>query len=565
MNDRSKNWPALSLQEAHARLTAPGAAFETADALVRGVAMRVWKHVPATAAEAFAQARRHGPCEFLVYQDERVSYEGFCRAALRVAALLAGHGVRKGDRVALVMRNLPEWPVIFMGVLLAGAIAVPLNAWWTGTELAYGLLDSGARFVFADAERLARLKDLPPSVEQVFVTRAANPPPGVIALEDVIGAPARWQDLPQGSMPDVALSPEDDATIFYTSGTTGAPKGALGTHRALTTNIFAMPFSNARNALRRGEPVPAANKQRITLIAVPFFHVIGSLSILLPNMAAGGKLVLMRKFDAEEALGLIAREKVTVTGGVPAVALSLLERAGGHDLSSLQLVTFGGAPSPAALPRRIRDELGAMPGQGWGMTETSATCTSHSGEDYLHRPASCGPALPVSRLKIMKDGVEQPPGTAGALWAFGPNIAKSYWNRPGATAETFQDGWLATGDLAMLDCEGFCTILDRSADMLIRGGENIYCIEVENILIQHPAVADAALVGLPHPHLGEVPAALVQARPGAEINEASLRSFAAERLAAFKVPVRVHVSHEALPRNAGGKLVKSELRKVFGA
>ncbi|HWM61334.1 MAG TPA: class I adenylate-forming enzyme family protein, partial [Rhizomicrobium sp.] len=223
MNDRSKNWPALSLEEAHARLTAPGAGFETTDALVRGVTMRVWKHVPATAAEAFAQARRHGSSEFLVYQDERVSYEGFTRAALRVSALLAEHGVNKGDRVALVMRNLPEWPVIFMGALLAGAIAVPLNAWWTGTELAYGLLDSGARFVFADAERLARLKDLPPSVEQVFVTRAANPPPGVIVLEDVIGAPARWQDLPQSPMPDMVLQPEDDATIFYTSGTTGAP------------------------------------------------------------------------------------------------------------------------------------------------------------------------------------------------------------------------------------------------------------------------------------------------------------------------------------------------------
>ena len=203
-----KNWPALSLEEAHARLTAPGAAFETTEALVRGAAMHVWKHVPATAAEAFAQARCHGPCEFLVYQDERVSYEAFARAALRVAALLRERGFRKGDRVALVMRNLPEWPVVFMGALLAGAIAVPLNAWWTGTELAYGLLDSGARFVFADAERLARLKDLPPSVEQVFVTRAANPPPGVTVLEDVIGTPAHWQDLPEGVMPDVALSPK---------------------------------------------------------------------------------------------------------------------------------------------------------------------------------------------------------------------------------------------------------------------------------------------------------------------------------------------------------------------
>jgi len=566
MNDRPKNWPALSLEEAHARLTAPGAVFETTEITVRDVSMRVWKHVPATAAEAFQRARAHGPAEFLVYQGERVSYDGFARASLAIANLLAARGLKKGDRVALVMRNLPEWPVVFMGALLAGGIAVPLNAWWSGTELAFGILDSGARFVFADAERLARLKDLPSFVEQVFVARAANPPPGVLALEDVIGASSHWRNLPEGTMPDIALVPEDDATIFYTSGTTGAPKGALGTHRSLTTNIFAMPFSNARNALRLGEPSNSANgnKQRITLLAVPFFHVIGSLSVLLPNMAAGGKLVLMRKFDAREALDLIAREKITVTGGVPAVALSLLEEANGHELSSLQLVTYGGSSSPSSLPRRIREQLGAMPGQGWGMTETSATCTTHSGEDYLSRPLSCGPALPVSRIKIMKDGMEQLPGIAGELWAFGPNIAKGYWNRPQATAEAFRDGWLSTGDIAVLDEEGFCTILDRAQDMLIRGGENIYCAEVENVLTQHPHVADAALVGLPHPLLGEVPAALVQARAGMTLSETSLREFVSERLAPFKVPVKVHVSHAALPRNDGGKLVKHALRKVFG-
>jgi len=243
---------------------------------------------------------------------------------------------------------------------------------------------------------------------------------------------------------------------------------------------------------------------------------------------------------------------------------AVLKIADANDISSLQLVTYGGAPSPSSLPRRIRDQLGAMPGQGWGMTETSATCTTHSGEDYLHRPLSCGPALPVSRIRIMKDGVEQPAGMAGELWAFGPNIVKGYWNRPEATAEIFHDGWIKTGDLAMLDDEGFCTILDRAHDMLIRGGENIYCAEVENVLTQHPAVVDAALIGLPHPLLGEVPAALVQMRAGTEISEKALQDFAAERMAAFKIPVKVHLSHQALPRNEGGKLVKSMLRKVFG-
>ncbi len=561
MNDQTAEWPKISLAEAHARLTAPGMPFETVEIEVRGISMRIWKHAPATAAQAFEAARRHGDRGFLVHGEERVTYDGFCRAALAVARLLRQRGLNKGDRVALVMRNLPEWPAIFVGALLAGAIVVPLNAWWTGAELGYGLLDSGARFVFADAERLARLTDLPPAIE-LFVARAANPPAGVTVLEDVIGAPAQWARLPEGVVPDVPLAPEDDATIFYTSGTTGAPKGALGTHRALTTNIFAQPFSQARNLLRQGL-APSPSRQRVTLLAVPFFHVIGSLSVLLPNMAGGGKLVLMRKFEAQEAARLIAREKVTVAGGVPAVALSLLEQAGSHDLSSLELVTFGGAPSPVSLAADIHARLGAMPGQGWGMTETSATCTTHSGLDYLHRPQSCGPALPVCRLKVVKDGRELPAGEAGELWAFGPNIVKGYWNRPDATAERFQDGWIRTGDLAMLDQEGFCTILDRSEDMLIRGGENIYCSEVENILNRHPAVADAALLGLHHAVLGEVPVAAVQLRPGASLDEEALKAFAAERLAAFKVPVRFFFSRSPLPRNQGGKLMKQALRKAF--
>jgi len=561
MNDRHKNRPALSLAQAHAQLTAPGTAFETVQVMVRGVPMHVWKHVPATAAEAFVRARLHGEREFLVYRDERISYEGFSRASLAVARMLLAQGIKKGDRVALAMRNLPEWPVVFMGALLAGAIAVPLNAWWSGPELEFALRDSGARLLFADAESLARVKRLPDGVEGVYASRTAHPPPGVAALEEVIGVSSQWQRLPDNPMPSVALLPEDDATIFYTSGTTGATKGALGTHRSLTTNIFAMPFSNARNALRGGDA--GLKGQRTTLLAVPLFHVIGSLSVLLPSMVAGGKLVLMRKFEAREALDLIARERVTVTGGVPAVALSLLEAAGDQDLSSLQLVTYGGAPSPSSLPQRIRARFGAMPGQGWGMTETSATCTSHSGEDFLQRPTSCGPALPVSRIKIMKDGIEQPPGMAGELWAFGPNVVKAYWNRPEDSERVFRDGWVKTGDIAMLDGEGFCTILDRAQDMLIRGGENIYCPEVENVLAQHPAVADAALVGLPHPVLGEVPAALVQARPGMALSEKTLQDFAAQRLAAFKVPVKIHVSRTALPRNDGGKLVKTGLREIF--
>lgn len=579
MNDISKNRPALSLRQAHAQLTAPGQPFEIETRLIRGRPVSVWKHAPATAAQVFARTRAFGPREFLVLGDIRVTYDAFGRAVAAMADDLRARGVQKGDRVAVAMKNCPEWPVAFMAALLMGAIVVPLNAWWTAGELAYAIADSGARLVFSDAERQPRFS-------------------GVTVLDvNAVAGPAQdWHALPDTPLPDVPLDAEDDATIFYTSGTGGAPKGALGTHRSLTTNIFATPFSNARNRLRRGEeslatrtgpPSPLARsasegevvstsegeaerklkpegeKQRINLLAVPFFHVIGTMSVMLPSMAVGGKLVLMSKFEPEAALALIARERVTVAGGVPAIALALLEQAAGHDLSSLDLVTYGGAPCPDTLAARVKAGLGCWPGQGWGMTETSATCTTHSAEDYLAHPGSCGPALPVCQLKVMQNGVELPPGQVGELWVYGPNVVKGYWNRPADTAETFREGWLRTGDLASLDEDGFVTIHDRAYDMVIRGGENIYCAEVENILTQHPAVADAALVGVPHPLLGEVPAAMVHAR--APLAADVLRDFVRARLAPFKVPVEVKVSDVPLPRNENGKLLKREIRKLFAS
>jgi long-chain acyl-CoA synthetase len=569
MNEAAHIWPAMTLAEAGARLTAPGQPFETVDAVIRGVPMKVWKNVPVTARAVFEQACRHGGREFLIYEDERITFDAFARAVRAVAAALRREGLARGDRVALVMRNLPEWPVVFFSVLLAGGIAVPLNAWWTGAELAHGLKDSGSRFVFADPERLERLKDnLPPSVQKLFVTRAPFRPAGMAVLEDILGPPGQWSALPEGAMPDVALDAEDDATIFYTSGTTGSPKGAVGTHRALTTNIFATPFSMARNALRRGLSPPDLRHapQRVALIAVPFFHVTGSIAALLPNMVAGSKLVLMRKFEPEAALALIQKEGVTVTGGVPAIALAMLEhpRFGEFDLSSLQMINYGGAPSPATLAARIRTNFPhAAPGNGWGMTETSATCTTHFGEEYDHRPASCGPALPVSRIRIMDStGTQElPRGQVGELWAFGPNLVRGYWNRPQDTDAVFRDGWLRTGDLASMDEEGFCFIVDRVRDMLIRGGENIYCCEVESVLCEHPAIADAALVGLSHPLLGEVPAAIVQVR--APVSESDLKVFVADRLASFKVPDRILLSPKPLPRNTTGKLVKAALKALY--
>jgi long-chain acyl-CoA synthetase len=562
----------MSIAEAHARLTAPGAPFEMETLTIRGRPTRVWKNAPPTLQHCFAAGRAHGERIFLVNADpagdERVSFEAFARATIRLAAHFRERGVQPGDRVAIAMRNLPEWPVAFYAGALVGAIVTPLNAWWIGPELDYGLADSGATLLVADAERWARIEPHRgnlPALQNILVSRG-----GDFSLEAVIGLPASWAALPDNPTPAPFLTPEDDATIFYTSGTTGKPKGALGTHRNICSNIMASGFALARAYLRRGEVPPApdpAARQKATLLSVPFFHATGSHAILNPSLVAGAKLVMQRRFDAGEALGLIEREAITSAGGVPTIAWQLLthpDRAK-HDLSSLETLSYGGAPSAPELVRQI-GAAGAAPGNGWGMTETSATFSSHVGEDYLHRPDSAGPPCAVCEAEIRDgDGRVLPPGEVGELYGFGPNIVKGYWGKPDATAETFPAGWVKTGDLARIDDEGFITIVDRAKDMLIRGGENIYCVEVEGVLCEHPAVMDAALVGRAHPVLGEEPVAFVGVKPGMQLDPAELVAFVAVRLARFKVPVEVLVRREPLPRNANGKILKGALKEELMA
>jgi long-chain acyl-CoA synthetase len=568
----------MSIAQAHARLTAPGQRFEIVEMPIRGIMTKVWKNAPPTLRDVFLNARGFPEREFLIYDDERVTYEAFARATITLARQLQADGVRKGDRIAVIMRNLPEWPVAFFAGILAGAIVTPLNAWWTGAELDYGLADSGSKVVIADDERLGRIGEYLDGLEgvtKVYVSRLSAPAANakVHRLEDVIGPVASWKDLPDLPPPDVELGPEDDATILYTSGTTGKPKGALGTHRNMTSNIGAGGISATRNFLRAGQPLPESDPhklpQRVTLLVVPFFHATGLSATLGPTMNAGGKIVLMRRWDAEPAMRLIEREKVQSTGGVPTIAWQLIEHPARskYDLSSLVSVTYGGAPSAPELVRRIGETFpGSQPGNGWGMTETTATFTSHLGRDYENRPDSAGPAAPVGEMQIRDpaDGVTVlPVGAVGELWCKGPQVVKGYWNKPQATAETFVDGWLRTGDLARIDEEGFLFIIDRAKDMLIRGGENIYCVEVENVLYEHPAVMDAALVGIPHKTLGEEPGAVVHLKPGQTATESELRAFVRARLAAFKVPVKVVFWPEMLPRNANGKIIKTELKKVF--
>jgi acyl-CoA synthetase (AMP-forming)/AMP-acid ligase II len=562
-------WPALSREQCREALTAPGQRFEMETIDIGGVPTRTWKNAPANLRAIALAGRSHSSRVFTVYEDERVTYDAWFRAVAHLAQVLRERGIGNGDRVALAMRNLPEWPVAFFAAETIGAVCVPLNAWWTGEELAYGLADSGTRLLICDAERWERIaphRQDCPALETIFVSRSSAAPAGAEALEDIIGAPCDYARLAEAELPPAEIAPDDNATIFYTSGTTGKPKGALGTHRNLCTNVMSSAYNAACSFLRRGEPLPQP-APKVGLMVIPLFHVTACSATLMAAIAAGNTLVFMHRWDPEKAFAIIEREKVNATGGVPTIAWQLIEHPerDKYDLSSIEAIGYGGAPAAPELVRKIYEVFGALPGNGWGMTETMATVTGHSSEDYLNRPDSCGPPVAVADLKIMnEDGTaELPVGEVGELWARGPMVVKGYWNKPEATAETFIDGWVRTGDLARLDEEGFCYIVDRAKDMVIRGGENIYSSEVENVLYDHPAVTDAALIGIPHQQLGEEPGAVVHLAPGTSASEAELQQWVRSRLAHFKVPVRIVFSEGTLPRNANGKILKKDLAALF--
>lgn len=576
MTESLPGFPAMSIAAAHAALTAPGQMFELEEAEIRGVRLRVYKNAPPTLRHLFDFAQLHGPRDYVVHERERASFAAHRKAAIAFAHHLQALGVEKGDRVAIAMRNLPEWSAAFWGVMLAGAIATPLNAWLTGPELEYALVDSGAKVAVVDAERLERLREhlnACPALERLVVSRLVeeNADPQVLRWEDLVAPTAGWGALPEQLAPEVAIEPDDDVAIFYTSGTTGKPKGAVLSHRSVISNMFNALIAQARAALRRGELPPAPDPlgpQKAVLLSVPFFHATGCFAVMAPAMLGGAKIVLIRKFDPEKALELIERERVTQFGGVPTIAWQIAEhpRFAEFDTSSVETVAYGGAPAAPELVRKLKERFPqANPGQGWGMTETSATAVSNFGEDYVLRPWSTGVSAPSGEARIVgPDGVALPPGEVGELWYKGPIVSRGYWNKPEATAETFVDGWVKTGDLARMDEEGFIGIVDRAKDMLIRGGENIYCVEVENALYEHPAVMDAAVIGRPHPTLGEEPVAVVHLVPGMVVDDAELRHFVSARLAAFKVPVQVLFAEETLPRNPQGKILKRELKDLLG-
>ena len=582
-----------SREEIVALLTAPGGAFEMEEVVVRGIPTRTWKTAPGDLRAVFDLSALHGDKDFLVYEDERVTFAEHHRAVAALGHQLIGRfGVRPGDRVAIAMRNLPDWVMAFWAVITIGAVAVPLNAWWTGEELAYGLSDSGSRVAFVDEEREHRISHHladAPGLEALIVSceehdpdtggrrpavhgqleRAGAGPLPVIPFTEVVGTPA--DDL---ALPEVTIDPDDDATIFYTSGTTGRPKGAVGTHRNSCSNLMNLFFVSTVGGMRRTQAQKDASPgvQNANLLSVPLFHATGCHALLVTNTAAGGKLVMMHHFDPERALELIERERITVFGGVPAMVMQVLDSPdfAKRDTSSVQSISYGGAPAPPDLVRRIKEHFPTgAPGNGYGLTETSAMTTMNTGDDYVRKPDSVGPPAPVCDVAVVPedwDGPEPPadqeldPLRTGELWIKGPNVVRGYWNRPDATAVSFSRGWLHTGDVARIDDDGFVHIVDRAKDMIIRGGENVYCVEVEAALHEHPAVADCAVIGVPHPVLSEEVGAVIVLRPGMDVAADELSRHVRERLAAFNTPTRYWFRGEAPPRNPAGKILKRELR-----
>ena len=573
---------AMSLAEADRTLTAPGQMFEMEEVDIGGVPTRVWKHAPGSLRDVLELSRGHSDKTYLVYEDERTSFEEHYRIVANVSRSLEERfGLAKGDRVTVAMRNLPEWAMSFWAAAVSGAVVVPLNAWWTGPELEYGLADSQTAVAFMDAgrfERLSpRLANLPDLRGVVVTTEDRSPftPPAstpvpVVSFAEMVGEPG-----PDSALPERSLEPEDDATIFYTSGTTGRPKGAVGTQRNMCTNLMSLFFINSRQSLRgasgMGDAPPGAD-QSAYLLSVPLFHATGCHSILVANTAAGNKLVMMHHWDPERALELIERERITTFGGVPAMVMQVIDSPhfARRDTSSVRAVAYGGAPAPPDLVRRIKEHFPvSAPSNGYGLTETSSVTTMNSGDDYVRKPDSVGPAVPVCDVRVVPEGFEgdEPaddlpsgPEVTGELWIKGPNVVRGYWNKPDATSATFTRGWLHSGDVARIDDEGFVYIVDRAKDMVIRGGENVYSVEVESALFEHPAVADCAVIGVPHEVLGEEVGAAVVMRPGTRVTAEELARHVRERLAGFKVPTHIWFRSEPLPRNPQGKVLKRELR-----
>ena len=560
-------------EAAIADVTAVGQPYATEPIQIDDVEFIAFSNAPKNLTAVYRSGLQHADKDFYVYQDERYTFEDAWQNAAKAANALLAEGCKRGDRIGISLRNYPEWIWAFMGITAIGGVAVALNAWWTAEEMIYGIKDSGLRLLFADRERVDRIS---PHTEELGLK--------VVSIRDPENRYIPFDDFLLNAsieMPDIDIDSSESATLLYTSGSTAHPKGVLSKHVSIANALLGWEAGGMvgmrmmqlmREASGESAPQPAAVHQPQTpplrpagILSVPLFHVTGLVVQLLSCFRGGRKLVGMYKWDADEALRIIEQERITSFNGVPTMSWELAQspKRKQYDLSSLQSAGGGGAPMAPEQARQIDTKLAkGGQGTGWGMTETQGLATSIGGEAFRNRPRSCGRAIPpLVRVKAVdEDNNDLPANATGELCIWGVMNFSEYWNNPEATAETLVDGWVHTGDIGHLDDEGYVFITDRKKDIVIRGGENIGCQEVEAILYEHPAVLEACVFGIPDERLGETVAAVVCRRSDHQLTEDDLKAFAGEHLARFQIPERIWVRSERLPRTASEKIFKRQIR-----
>jgi long-chain acyl-CoA synthetase len=547
-----------------AQLTGPGGPFEIQMEEMGGRPLPNFANRERSIREKLRNAGQRGEAECMVQGERRISYGEFTETIWGSGHRLRDdYGLQKGERLAVLAFNSPDWLMALFGAVSVGGVGVGLNGWWSSEEIEYGLTDSGARFLVVDDRLYSRVEPLAGKIdtlEHIFYI-GDSPPPGTVPISELL--------VPDASVPDVPLDEDDPFVILYTSGTTGRSKGCITTHRGTITQVLGILFANvAGSMLREDAPDGASGGGRpklVSLLTSPLFHVGGLHSGVLSQITAGGKMVFSQgRFDPEQVMQLIEREKINTWGAIPTMLHRVVhhEKVGDYDLSSLRSISFGGAPTPPETLAKAQEVLPWKPtlANAYGLTETHGVATVNGGKDLEERSTSAGRPIPVVELQIVDEaGQPVPDGQLGQIVMSGPTITPGYWNRPDATAEAIVDGWLQSGDLGYRS-EGFVYVVDRAKDMILRGGENVYCVEIENCLAEHPEIDEAAIVGVPDPELGERVKAIVRRHAGSELTPEAVRSHVAAHMASFKVPEFVDFIEEPLPRNPAGKILKNALR-----
>ncbi len=543
-------------------LLSTGGLFELTEIDIDGVGYTAFANAPKNLRELYQGALNQNSNDtFLVYESSRFTFGDAWAMAERVMVGLHELSVKPGDRVGIALRNYPEWVFAYMGITSMGAVAVAMNAWWTGEEMMYGIEDSGLKTLFVDQERFQTIS---PYLDQLALN--------VITVRmDHKGGEGvqRWFEfITKGSeSPEVDIDPTQPAMILYTSGSTARPKGAVSSHTAIIHSLMGWEASAAIARAEAGREQRPASMQPSMILTVPLFHVTGLNGQLLPSFRNGRKCVGMYKWDAEKALAIIEREQVTHFSGVPTMAYELVNspHLDNYDISSLRSIGGGGAAMTPRHSKRIAERTSTRASAAYGMTETNGLAASNAGANLVDRPTSCGRALPplVSIAIVDTDGNEVSRGETGEITIKGIMNFSGYWGNPEATAETIVDGWIHTGDVGHMDEDGYVFITDRQKDMIIRGGENIGCQEVEATAYEHPDVQECVVFGVPDDRLGETVAAVVMKKPDSILTPGDIQSHISDHLARFKVPQYVSVVDKQLPRTASGKLYKRGIRESF--